>query len=267
MANLALGIYEALLDEDLSALLAQHPELKSVFAKVDPEEEPARYAAFLARVIEKALTLEPDPIVRLHLCNEIVDRVAGRSGAEFLRTRRLVGLVKPLLLEITPPHYAASGVPRPETPLAKSTLFTGSPSDPQLVHELIQEMQSADSVDVLISFIKWSGLRLLIRGFEELSQRGGKIRIITTSYMGASDAEAIEWLARLGEHDRPSLIRHRPNAAAREGILFPSQHRVFNGVYWLGQHVPGSDDQRIGVEPQGDCARSTAHRCQVRRGV
>ena len=198
MANLALGIYEALLDEDLSALLAQHPELKSVFAKVDPEEEPARYAAFLARVIEKALTLEPDPIVRLHLCNEIVDRVAGRSGAEFLRTRRLVGLVKPLLLEITPPHYAASGVPRPETPLAKSTLFTGSPSDPQLVHELIQEMQSADSVDVLISFIKWSGLRLLIRGFEELSQRGGKIRIITTSYMGASDAEAVEWLAHLG---------------------------------------------------------------------
>src|ERR1035438_9482208 len=57
-------------------------------------------------------------------------------------------------------------------------------------------MQSADSMDVLISFIKWSGLRLLMRGFEELSQRGGQIRIITTSYMGASDAEAIEWLAR-----------------------------------------------------------------------
>ena len=50
---------------------------------------------------------------------------------------------------------------------------------------------------VLVSFIKWSGLRLLLPGFEELSQRGGKIRVITTSYMGASDAEAIEWLARL----------------------------------------------------------------------
>ncbi len=108
-----------------------------------------------------------------------------------------MGMVKPLLLEITPKHYAESGIPRPETPLAKSTLFTGSPSDPQLVHELLQEMQSADSMDVLISFIKWSGLRLLMRGFEELSQRGGKIRIITTSYMGLSDAEAIEWLARL----------------------------------------------------------------------
>jgi superfamily II DNA or RNA helicase/HKD family nuclease len=193
---LAHGIYEALLDEDLSALLAQHPELRSVFAKVDPEEEPARYAAFLARVIEKALSLENNPVARLRLCNEVVDRMAGTPNAEFLKARRLVSEVKPLLLEITPPHYARSGIPRPETPLAKSTLFTGSPGDPQLVHELLQEMQSADSMDVLISFIKWSGLRLLMHGFEELSRRGGMIRIITTSYMGASDAEAVEWLAR-----------------------------------------------------------------------
>ncbi len=32
---------------------------------------------------------------------------------------------------------------RPETALTESTLFTGSPSDPQLVHELAREMQSA----------------------------------------------------------------------------------------------------------------------------
>lgn len=196
VTNLAHGIYESLLDEDLSGLLALHPELRSVFAKIDPEEEPVRYAAFLARIIEKALALECDPGARLRLCNEIVDRLADVQNGEFLKTRRLVSMAKPLLLEITPPHYAESGVPRPETPLAKTTLFTGSPSDPQLVHELLQEMQSADSMDVLISFIKWSGLRLLMRGFKELTQRGGRIRIITTSYMGASDAEAVEWLAR-----------------------------------------------------------------------
>ena len=196
MANLAHGIYEALLDEELASLLEQHPELRSVFGKIDPDEEPARYAAFLARVVEKALKLENDPVTRLRLCNEIVDRISVLPSAESLRNHKLVTAVKPLLLEITPPHYARSGVPRPETPLAESSLFTGSPSDPQLLHELLQEMQSADEMDVLVSFIKWSGLRLLIPGFEELSQRGGKIRIITTSYMGASDAEAIEWLAR-----------------------------------------------------------------------
>jgi HKD family nuclease len=58
-------------------------------------------------------------------------------------------------------------------------------------------MQSADTMDMLISFIKWSGLRLIMAAFEEMTRRGAKVRIITTSYMGASDAEAIEWLARL----------------------------------------------------------------------
>lgn len=196
MAKLPHGIYEALLDEDLSALLRQNPDLRSVFAKIDPEEEPGRYAAFLTHVIEKALSLECDPAARLHLCNGVIDLLAKVPSGEFLTNRRLVSTAKSLLLEVTPPAYAEPGMPRPETPLGKSTLFTGSPGDPQLVYELLQEMQSADSMDILISFIKWSGLRLLMRGFEELSQRGGAIRIITTSYMGASDAEAIEWLAR-----------------------------------------------------------------------
>jgi HKD family nuclease len=37
-----------------------------------------------------------------------------------------------------------------------------------------------------------AGLRLLMPAMEELTSRGGKVRIITTSYMGASDAEAVE---------------------------------------------------------------------------
>jgi len=197
VAELAHGLYESLLDEGLRAILDRHPELRSVFGKIDSEEEPSRYAAFVARVVESALRLETDSTARLRLCNEVIDRLAGSQASKFLQTRRLVSADKPVLLEITPPYYADGGIPRPQTPLAESSLFTGSPSDPQLVHELLQEMRSADGVDLLVSFIKWSGLRLLMPGFEELSQRGGQVRVITTSYMGASDAEAVEWLARL----------------------------------------------------------------------
>ena len=197
MASLPHGIYEALLDEEISSILQRYPELRSVFGKLDPEEEPARYTAFLARLLEKALRLEEDPATRLRLCNEIIQRLAGNPTTEFLQSRRLIAADKPLLLEITPPNYGQGGMPRPETTLAESSLFTGSPADPQLVHELGREMQSADSVDLLVSFIKWSGLRLLMPAFEEITGRGGRVRIITTSYMGASDAEAVEWLARL----------------------------------------------------------------------
>jgi superfamily II DNA or RNA helicase len=191
------GIYEALLDEELNSILQRHPELRSVFGKLDPEEEPARYAAFLARLVEKALQLENDPAKRLRICNQIVERIANNPTAAFLRNNRLLSANKPVLLEVTPPHYAAGEMPRPERSLLESSLFTGSPTDPQLVHELGREMSSADEVDLLVSFIKWSGLRLLMPAFEEIAGRCGNVRIITTSYMGASDAEAIEWLARL----------------------------------------------------------------------
>jgi hypothetical protein len=42
------GIYEALLDKDLQ-ILQLHPELRSIFGKLDPEEEPARSSAFLLK--------------------------------------------------------------------------------------------------------------------------------------------------------------------------------------------------------------------------
>jgi superfamily II DNA or RNA helicase len=197
VASLPHGIYEALLDDELNSILQRQPELRSVFGKLDPEDEPARYAAFLARLLEKALRLEDDPATRLRLCNEIVERIAGTPATDFLQSNRLVAADKPLLLEITPPAYVQGGMARPDTALVESSLFTGSPADPQLVRELGMEMRSADSVDLLVSFVKWSGLRLLMPAFEEIAGRGGRVRIITTSYMGASDAEAVEWLAKL----------------------------------------------------------------------
>ena len=53
MKPIAHGIYEALLDEYLRDLLAQYPELRTIFGKLDPEEQPARYATFVAKVIER----------------------------------------------------------------------------------------------------------------------------------------------------------------------------------------------------------------------
>ncbi|MBE0505010.1 MAG: DUF3427 domain-containing protein [Desulfuromonadales bacterium] len=197
MKNSEYGIYDALLDEYLRDALAARPELRTVFGKIDPEEQPARYAAFVAKVLEQALREESDSEKRLALCNFILGQVAREPGRGHLEKHRLIADKKPILLEITPLHYGNSGIPRPHTSLTESSLFTGSPHEPQLGHELLEEMRSADGVDILVSFIKWSGLRLLLPAFEDLRDRQVPVRLITTSYMGASDAPAVEWLASL----------------------------------------------------------------------
>ena len=127
----------------------------------------------------------------------MIDLISGFRDHEHLANRALLPDSRPMLVEISPPHALAARYLRPETPMTETSLFTGAPGDPQMARELAAEMASADQVDILVSFIKWSGLRLLIPAFEELRDRRIPVRVITTSYMGASDPPAVEWLARL----------------------------------------------------------------------
>ncbi len=131
----APGLYEVLLNEEIQDVFEQHPELRSVFGKLDPEEEPSRYAAFISKVIEQALRQETESTRRLELCNRLIALLGGGEKTGNLATKKLLPAEKSLLLEITPSHYARPGMPRPETPLAESSLFTGSPHDPQLVQD------------------------------------------------------------------------------------------------------------------------------------
>lgn len=85
----------------------------------------------------------------------------------------------------------------PYTRLIHSELFTGGNSGTTLESELRKEILSSDRVDLLVSFIKWKGIRILERELREFTERGGMLRVITTTYIGATDAKAIEFLASL----------------------------------------------------------------------
>ena len=55
----------------------------------------------------------------------------------------------------------------PYTRLIHSELFTGGNSGTTLESELRKEILSSDRVDLLVSFIKWKGIRILQKELEE----------------------------------------------------------------------------------------------------
>ena len=85
----------------------------------------------------------------------------------------------------------------PSTRLTHSELFTGGNAGVSLESELKKEILSSNQIDLLVSFIKFKGIIILERELQEFTQRGGKLRVITTTYMGASDYKAIQLLSKL----------------------------------------------------------------------
>ena len=197
MSELEIGIYERLLDTELSDALASSLELKSILRKIDDEAAPHTYSQFIAQLLQQALSITKTE-ARIPLLNQIIGLLSATDGLEYLERNRLLSDSENLLTEV---NQGTVALPRPQTPLTTSTLLTGLGNDPALEHELRAEMATADRVDILVSFIKWSGLRLLRPSFEKLAERGIPIRILSTSYMGASDPVALEWLSKLPNVD------------------------------------------------------------------
>lgn len=190
---LAEGLYEKLLDEELKDLLRERPELSATFEKLDDEASPQAFSQFVAQVLCEALPA-CKPAQRRDLVNRLIELLSSVDGIDYLRRKRLLDYPKSVLRQISTVGQSQP-FPQPETSLRVSSLLTGAADDPQLERELRTEMMTADRVDILVSFIKWSGLHLLLPAFEALAKRKVPVRIITTSYMGASDPKAVEWLA------------------------------------------------------------------------
>ena len=85
----------------------------------------------------------------------------------------------------------------PLTGLTQSELFCGSNAGLSLETELKREILSSDKIYWLVSFIKWTGIRIFRKELEEFTRSGRQLKVITTSYMGATDAKAVEFLATL----------------------------------------------------------------------
>jgi HKD family nuclease len=71
------------------------------------------------------------------------------------------------------------------------------PHEPALAAELGHELASADRVDVLCAFVIWSGVRVLRGPWRRLRARAVPVRVITTTYTGATERRALDELVAL----------------------------------------------------------------------
>ncbi|SIR93748.1 DUF3427 domain-containing protein [Micromonospora avicenniae] len=204
MTDVGRGVYEHLITRELADRLQHVDPILVKRDKLDPADAHhtlARHIAGLAARALRAVASGDDKLQRqVDLANRIADTIATFSP-QAATGQDQVSDAKHLLHAIAaPPTAPAQPVfpPRPTTSLSTGALLVNGKHQPRIGHEVTYEMASADSVDLLCAFIKWYGLRLIEPAIRDLIARGGRLRVITTTYMGATDQRALERLAELG---------------------------------------------------------------------
>lgn len=136
------------------------------------------------------------------------------------------------LQEILPPTALGDvAFLRPQIPLSRSDLLVNGRGEPALAHEVAAELTSADQVDLLCAFIKWYGLRLVVEPLAALCEQGRQVRVITTTYVGATERRALDELVRLG---------------AEVKISFETQRTRLHAKAWLFRRRSGFDTAYVG---------------------
>ena len=201
------GLYEQVINNELNNKLSKINDNCKAIAPIDKYEYPDVLSRYVASIIQKGLKnlsdSREDISVQIKLVNDIVKLIQKATNEDDFGNMIIDLEAKQLLalLSQSDPRLVigktASDIERPETSIAKSSLFTGARQEPQMFTELRKEIASSDRIDMLVSFIKWSGLRLIIDELGKFTSNGGRLRVITTSYMGATDIKAVEELRKL----------------------------------------------------------------------
>lgn len=195
------GLYEHVVNAYLSSNLSSVDDKYKHLALLDDSDSNDFLAQYLYKVLSQSLSeVKGDKsgkskiYKQIEICNEIIS-ILNNSGLE---TQGLdVSLTAEKLMAVIDETVTCNKL-RPDTPLALGALLTGTRQDPSLISQLKKEILSSNKVDILCSFIKWSGIRILQEELKEFTSRKNcELRVITTSYMGATDSKAIEFLERL----------------------------------------------------------------------
>lgn len=186
--DLPSGLYEQLVTSELQRRLAALGSVRSIVADVDGAQAPELLGEFVGRQVTRALRAVA-PQERVAHVNRLLATLSSDVVAP--GPQQLLALAR----EEQPGVWSLAPM-RPAVPLSRPALLTNGPSDPKLGSELRAELASADRVDLLCAFVKWYGLRVLETELRALRDRGVPLRVLTTTYMGATDRTAVDRLVR-----------------------------------------------------------------------
>ncbi|MEV5311662.1 DUF3427 domain-containing protein [Streptomyces sp. NPDC052610] len=198
LAQRGAGIYEKLITHGVHDELEQLRAAgwKPIDVEVSTESTPHVLARHIGEAVGRRLSQLPHH-QQVTVANRILQSLAAASpdpeGSEAASAivegpRQLLALAE----QEAPGVFAV----RPHTPLSETSLITNSPEDPSLGAELRAEIATADRIDLLCAFVKWYGIRVLEDSLRAAKERGVPIRVITTTYIGATDRHALDRLVR-----------------------------------------------------------------------
>jgi superfamily II DNA or RNA helicase len=165
-------------------------------------ESADRLANFMERLIRRTIETLPEQgraAAAAILAESLIQELSIQSSLVDLASDGLTSPAQILeaILKLRP-----DGEPEklelPLTPLLDTTLLTNSPGEPRVGREIQAEIPSADSIDLVIAFIRWSGIYPYLKAFEEHCARGGSLRILTTTYTNSTELRALKELERIG---------------------------------------------------------------------
>ena len=207
MSPLRRGLYEQILTDLLAGELATaQGEPHSVDLRNADAAD--RIAWHLANVVERAIDALPSEdraVLGSRLAGSLIDRIASDPSTTELRAERLADPPR-ILREIRGlrPDGSPDVIHAPLIPLLDTTLLTNAPGEPRVGHQILTEIASADRIDLVMAFIRRSGMLPLTDALRRHIKNGRPFRVLTTTYTGSTEGEAIELLNGLGAEVRVS---------------------------------------------------------------
>lgn len=209
MAALDRGLYEVLITEALDAQLSRLGEgLESVRGSLRAPEAADRIALHFARVLERAIDAIDErerTAVGIDLARRLIDMIRDMPDASALAAERPIAtgeLLQSVIAHL--PDGRLESIDAPLIPLLDTTLLTNAPGEPRVGHQIGREIDSADRIDVVMAFIRRSGITPMMEALRSHCRVGRPLRILTTSYTGSTEARALDELREAGAEIRVS---------------------------------------------------------------